>query len=121
MIISIALGGNPSQLEELAAGILANTGMLKYGRDNEFESDDYGVRYTYAAGYDPEGIVTFFQKLAALRVKEPSAFERFMSTHPDPNDRVERAQNSIRLLPPGSGLIKNTEKFQEMKKRLLNK
>ena len=40
---------------------------MKFGRDAEREADLLGLEYEYAAGYDPQAFVQFFEKLHAKR------------------------------------------------------
>ena len=49
-------------LTEQAAALGANLINTKYGRDDESESDFYGMKYMAAAGYDTQAAVTLQQK-----------------------------------------------------------
>ncbi|MCP4728361.1 MAG: M48 family metalloprotease, partial [bacterium] len=116
LVISLALGTDSRQLERMVADVIVGAGMLKYGRQNEFEADRYGINYTYAAGYDPDGLVTFFEKLGELHNSEPTALEKMLSTHPMPKDRISNARTLITNLPEKT-LIYNADRFQAMKKK----
>ena len=120
-ITAIALGSNPGQLEEIAANILGGLGMLNYGRKNEFESDDYGIKYLYALGYDPHGFVTFFEKLAELQKTNPSFVDKLLSSHPQPTERIKRARGTIALLPPKGELALREEAYRQRKKTLYSR
>jgi len=117
-IVALALGNNPSQLEQIAADILGGVGILYYGRDNEYEADAYSVKYMNALCYDPNAMVTFFEKLDELQTKDPSYIEKLMSTHPQPAERIEKIQEKIALLPPQDGLILNSVEYKQRLKRL---
>ena len=65
-VIGIALGQNPNQLAELAATLAAKGALLSYSRQDETEADEYGARYSAQAGYDPHGIIQFFEKLKKM-------------------------------------------------------
>ena len=76
-------------------GDLAGAGLgllfLKYGRDDEYESDDLGVRYMRRAGYNPRELASVFRTLAALSprptaigVGHPDA--GIASIYPQPHD-----------------------------------
>jgi predicted Zn-dependent protease len=74
-----------AQISEAAAqgiGIL----FLKYGRDQESESDRLGVEYSTKLGYDAHRMAVFFRTLAHLS-EGGEALPSFLSTHPDPGDR----------------------------------
>lgn len=67
---------------------------LKYGREDELESDRLGFQFMTAAGYNPSGIVELMKILDSARGgsgKQPE----FMSTHPDPGNRIEQLINII--------------------------
>ncbi len=93
-VLSLALGKNPSLLEQLAAGIGAKGAMLANSRSDETEADEYGARYSSAAGYDPHGLVTFFQKLLQKQGRESKALT-FLSDHPATSDRIQYIQAFI--------------------------
>jgi predicted Zn-dependent protease len=67
--------------------------FLKFGRDDENEADQLGLRYALAAGYDARQMPKVFTTLK--RVSERGAGSRlpeWMSTHPDPANRVEKTE-----------------------------
>jgi beta-barrel assembly-enhancing protease len=69
---------------------------MKYGRDDELESDFLGVCFIDNAGYEPSELIRVMEVLAASR-EGPSPPE-FFSTHPNPENRVERIQEAIQNL-----------------------
>ncbi|WP_257448779.1 M48 family metallopeptidase [Archangium lipolyticum] len=115
-IIEAALGKRQSTVAQIAAG-LAGTGVgLAYGRSNETEADEYGARYSAAAGYDPHGLATFFQKLAANEGKTPGVL-KWLSTHPPSSERMAHINDFIaknRL----SGSNVGAERLASIKQRL---
>ncbi len=65
--------------------------FLKFSRDHESQSDELGVEYSTAIGYDSHYMADFFQTLH--RKTEDAGGQRlpeFFSTHPDPLNRYER-------------------------------
>ncbi len=72
--------------------------MLKYSREDELRADSLGIRYAYRAGYNPEGMITFFQKLQEIETKSPSLNITFLRSHPDIKARIENARAVIRDL-----------------------
>lgn len=73
-----ALGGDKSQL----AQIVANLTLLKYSRCHETQSDEYSVALLSKTKYKCNGAASFFEKIGS------SGTPAFLSTHPDPGDRV---------------------------------
>jgi predicted Zn-dependent protease len=75
------------------AGLGAQLVSLKYSRDDEYAADSRGLSYAYAAGYDPNGLVRFFQKLQ--RLEGSGRTPEWLSTHPLTGGRIERAETII--------------------------
>ena len=93
-VLSLALGQNPSMVEQLASGVAAKGTMLANSRSDETEADEYGARYSSAAGYDPHGLVTFFEKLLKMQGSESKVLT-FLSDHPATSDRIQHIQQYI--------------------------
>lgn len=73
---------------------------MKFGRDDELESDRLGVRIMAEAGYDPRSMIRVMQVLAEAgrgRSRPPE----FFSTHPNPDRRIDRIKEAIRQQFPG--------------------
>ena len=64
--------------------------MLKYSRDHESQSDQLGVEYSTKVGYDAREMANFFKTLKWLSDDSGSGIPTFLSTHPDPVDRLEK-------------------------------
>ena len=110
-LLAIALGDDPSSVEELVAIASAQGTLLKFSRDDELEADRTGIHLLYGAGIDPEGTVDMLKVLAALQEHEPSRMERFLASHPSPATRVGTAEERISTLPPREGLVRQTDAF----------
>ena len=72
---------------------------LKYGRDDELESDRLGFEFMTEAGYNPVGIVELMKILDSARGSAGGQPE-FMSTHPNPGNRIERLTEIIEQAYP---------------------
>ncbi len=87
---AVILGGKSETLGEIA-GLGAGLLMLHYSRDDERDADDGGSDLCYAAGYDPHGGITFFEKLhAKYERSRPSQLEHLLLTHPATPTRIAR-------------------------------
>jgi beta-barrel assembly-enhancing protease len=75
------------------AQAVANMLQMKYGRDQELQSDNLGVRFMLEAGYDPQYLVNVMEVLKAA--SGPNRTPEFQSTHPDPENRAARIQEAI--------------------------
>jgi|TARA_B110000902_G_scaffold176895_1_gene200621 predicted Zn-dependent protease len=82
VLLSILLGDNQGTLTQIAKGLSS----LSYSRGNESESDMRSVEYLYPTEYDARGAARFFEKLEA---QGGASGPQFLSTHPNPENRVE--------------------------------
>jgi predicted Zn-dependent protease len=76
-----------------AAQMIAGLINMSYGRDQELESDDLGVRFMVQAGYDPEALIGVMEILA--RASGGQRQPECLSTHPNPENRVQRIREAI--------------------------
>jgi predicted Zn-dependent protease len=101
------------------SGLILPPAFLKFSRDFEAEADYYGVQYMYKAGYDPNGLVSFFEKIEAREKKKPGMLSRAFATHPQTPDRVRKSQKEIAaILPAGDHYVETTSEFNDVKARL---
>lgn len=94
-LASWALGENPSLVKQVAATVIGQGFLARHSQAEEYEADRRGVRYMAQAGWDPEGMVTFFETLEREQGHVPGVIAWF-SSHPPPADRVEELQRVIR-------------------------
>lgn len=66
--------------------------FLKFGRDDETEADLLGFRYMMKDGYDVRAAGEMFQTLGRLSGDAGQRLPEWASTHPDPDNRVKRAE-----------------------------
>lgn len=83
------------------AAIAAYFANLKFSRDDEYEADACAVKYTHAAGYDPNGIISFFNKIN--NDSKSTKVTKYFSTHPPTTDRINAVKKQIARLPARSG------------------
>jgi len=91
IISGVAVGIDPNTAQGAAA--LANILNMSYGRDDELESDDLGVRFMLKANYNPEEMIGVMEILKAAA--GPNRAPERMSTHPDPENRIEKIREAI--------------------------
>lgn len=91
ILSGVAVGLDPNTAQGAAAiGQMLN---MKYGRQDELESDDLGVRFMIKADYTPEEMIGVMEILKAAA--GPNRVPEFQSTHPDPENRIEKIMESI--------------------------
>ena len=115
------IGGPAGYAIAEVASLAVPLSFLKFSRDAEREADLLGLEYDYAAGYDPQAFVQFFEKLNADDKKKHGRLAKMFSTHPMSGDRVTAAQDEIRrYLPDRDSYIVDTSEFDQVKARLLS-
>ena len=80
-----------------------------FSAPQEFEADAEGVRYVAAAGYDPNGLLHFLQR---IRTQQKAGF-KLMSTHPDIDDRIKRISDQISAAGTGGHGATLRERFNQ--------
>ena len=87
----VAVGIDPNTAQGAAAiGQMLN---MKYGREDELQSDDLGVRFMIKADYNPEEMIGVMEILKSAA--GPNRVPEFQSTHPDPENRKEKIKEAI--------------------------
>ncbi|HEX2164886.1 MAG TPA: M48 family metalloprotease [Thermoanaerobaculia bacterium] len=89
-------------------GDLAQTGLqllfLKYGRDDERQADDLGLRYMLDDGYDPRQMPAVFETLARVsQVQGQGRLPAWLSSHPAPEARAERISDEVAAAVAAAG------------------
>ena len=68
--------------------------LLSYSREDEFLADKLAIRYIQRAGYNPEAMVTFLERLQKIKRKEPIRPQHVM-THPYISERIGAARSEL--------------------------
>lgn len=116
---SIFLGGIPGMIFQNTAGLGLMATFMKFTRNAEAEADKLGVQYLYAAGYDPSGLATMFEKLAAKNKKKPGFIAKAFASHPQPPDRRDATLALVARFPEREEYVVSTSEFQRVKARLM--
>jgi predicted Zn-dependent protease len=115
----IFVGGGIGYAIQNVAGLAMPMGFLKFTRSFESEADYLGIQYMYKAGYDPQSLTAFFEKVKALEKHKPGSLAKAFDTHPQTPDRIEKTQQEINsLLPPLPEYKLDTSEFEDVKTRL---
>lgn len=85
---------NPnSQQTAQVAALIGQLVNMKFGRDDELQSDRIGVEFMSDAGYDPRSMIRVMEILG--EASEGNRPPEFFSTHPNPENRIARIQEAI--------------------------
>ncbi|CAN5440677.1 M48 family metallopeptidase [soil metagenome] len=86
---------NPASAGSAAvAAMIGNLINIKFGREDELESDRLGVRFMSETNYNPEAMIEVMKILSAAG--GPNRQPEFFSTHPNPENRIERIRQAIK-------------------------
>jgi predicted Zn-dependent protease len=77
------------------AQVVAEGFLTVHTRDEEREADFLGVRGMARAGFDPQGMVTMFQKLQRIEERDSSLLGSLFSDHPDVQERIANTRYEI--------------------------
>jgi beta-barrel assembly-enhancing protease len=116
----IMTGGIAGLATQEVANIAVPATFMKFSRNFEAQADYLGIQYAYKAGYDPVGMINFFEKISTLEKKKVGYLTRIRYVdHPQTPDRIAKSQHEIAtILPPRNEYIVDTSDFQQAKKRL---
>lgn len=107
-----------SQLAALGAGLGAQLINTRYGREAELESDEYGIRYMVAAGYDPQGAVDLqatFVRLSEGRNQD--WLSGLFASHPPSRERLRKNRELAASFASGGEIGK--QRYQQQMQPLL--
>jgi len=94
LLSSIALGVSGQGQVLQAVDVVFNVVVLGYSRKDEYLADKLGVKYAKSSGFNPNGMVTFFQKLKQ-EGKDAGFNLVFLSSHPPIDERIKQARKEI--------------------------
>ena len=98
-VIAAVDPNDPSTYRNAQFAMLVNQMInLKFSRSDELEADTLGVKYMGQAGYDPRSMIEVMKILEQAGGSNRPA--EFMSTHPDPGNRVQRIEEAIQKYFP---------------------
>ena len=83
-------GRNPTGVQRVVsqlAGIGGILSMLHHSREAEREADALAVVNLREAGYDPDGLTAFFEKLLEINDRDPGTLATMFATHPPSRER----------------------------------
>ena len=87
-------------LANLAGGLM----FLKFGRDDETQADELGLRYIARSNYPPQAMGNVFTLLSRVsQVEQGGRLPEWLATHPNPETRLKLMQTYYAKLPSGLG------------------
>jgi len=111
-----------SQAAQAAINLGGNLVFAKFSRADEKQADDVGFQTVVKAGINPQGMLTFFEKLLQEEQTQgaSSNASSWFATHPGTQDRIADIQGLLSRLTPSQlqSLTTDTQAFEQMKARL---
>src|SRR5262245_27376210 len=115
----IFFGGIGGYAIRQGLGLAVPLTFLKFSRGAEKEADRLGAQYMWAAGYDPNALITFFEKLQAKDKKKPGTLSKLFSTHPMTGDRITEVRELVARFPDRGEYQLSSSEFGQVKSRIL--
>jgi len=99
-------------LAQQALGLL----FLKFGRDDENQADELGLRYMTREAYDPREMLEVFSVLDGVTRAEGGAgrMPDWLSTHPSPENRNTRIQGQIAATAASGTIVNRRQYFRQV-------
>lgn len=92
MLIAINNAPDAQTVSKINAGI--NELALAYSRTDEMDADRLAARYIKKAGFTPEAVLTFLEKLKTMKWDEPLR-KHYLRTHPYLDDRIRVVKEEL--------------------------
>lgn len=108
ILLSVLMGKNPSQLEQIAGVLATNGAALSFSRKHEYQADEYSLRYLNSIkqtrNYHPTAIIDFFDHMKEDSLTTPNGSFEFLRTHPYDDNRKANVDKIWKSLgsPTGS-------------------
>lgn len=110
--------GTASTVAQMASQMVASGLFMKFSREAEREADRLGARMLSDAKLQPQGMISFFDKLAALQKGSPNAVMKFFSSHPSPSERAQNLSDLVAELPAPPDLSAEPAEFRNVRTRI---
>lgn len=122
-LVGALVGGEGAETARASSKIAASMTTLHYGRDDESESDKFGLKYMQNAGYNPWGMVELLELLQSLSKSQPGLFGDLLASHPLTSTRIRDVRN---ILPQSYSTYSprtpdpHTKRFEQMQGLLVS-
>jgi predicted Zn-dependent protease len=115
--LGAAIAGAHPGIVQVASGI--NVALqLKYSRDHEADADRHGIEYMIKTGYDPEGMIHFFQRIEAASAGGAIEIPPYLFSHPAIPERIHAARVEIERVHAPDDLQSDDDRLARMQARL---
>jgi predicted Zn-dependent protease len=101
-VLAAAAGGSGDAVQgaiAVAQGTAAQQ-QINFTRSNEYEADRVGISALANAGFDPQGMASFFEIISRSNRPMDQRMPEFLRTHPVSSARISEARSRAREYPP---------------------
>lgn len=113
------VGGPAGMALQDALKVAGPLSLNKFSRGFEGEADYLGIEYLYKAGYDPQALISFFERIQALEKQKQGLISKAFASHPQTAGRISKTRKEIStILPPRDMYMVSSSEFEEVKARL---
>lgn len=102
-ILAGVAGGADGDVMQGAIAVAQGTAaqqQINFTRSNEYEADRVGIRALAAAGFDPQGMASFFEVISRGTTPHEYRVPEFLRTHPVSSARIAEARGRARDYDP---------------------
>lgn len=108
-------GGRTSEAVTLTALAAGQALTLKYTREMEVDADHNSLNYMIRGGYDPNGLISFLNKIYKISLTSGPKIPAYLSTHPEAENRISLLENLLQSRPRPMGPFKEIPNFKKIK------
>ncbi|MGB9627648.1 MAG: M48 family metalloprotease [Thermodesulfobacteriota bacterium] len=113
--ILVGGGGKTSEAVTLTALSAGQALTLKYTREMEVDADHQSLNYMTKAGYDPNGLISFLNKIYKISLTSGPKIPAYLSTHPATENRISLLENLLQSGQKPKGPFKEILGFKKIK------
>jgi predicted Zn-dependent protease len=116
IIAGALLGGGGRASEAVATTAMASAEALalKYTRENEAEADQNGLNLMVKAGYDPNGMITFLNRIYKIELTSAHKIPAYLLTHPAIENRISLLESLLQTGQRPMGPFKTIGNFKRI-------
>ena len=108
-------GGAGSAASVAMAQGTAGALQLKFSREIEQDADQHGLNLLIKAGYDPYGMINFFNRLQKVSMAIAPKVPAYLLSHPAIENRISLLENILQMGPKPTGPFKTVGNFNKIR------